>query len=342
MGLLAVSAVLLTMVSCAKSKAFIDFTMSERIIWPGPPEKPRIKYLWSLQRVSGGEGPGRLLRIIAGDPDYSNPDPTSSDLVVRPQGLFAGQDDILYIADPGASRVTIIDLKDMTSFNIKSAGIIPLASPIGVVADQKGTIYVTDAELKTVLVFNKNGKFMSNFEGAFERPTGIAITPAADTIYVADTWGHVVYVYGLDGKRRGTISKRGEDPGKLNYPTHVAVDRDGFLYVSDTLNFKVQIFTSSGTFIRSFGVIGDSYDTFDKIKGISVDSEGHIYIADSAQDMIKIYDREGRLLLFFGKKGHQYGMFSLPTGIYVDSRDRIFVADSQNRRIQAFKFLGGD
>jgi sugar lactone lactonase YvrE len=342
MGLLAVSAVLLTTASCAKSKAFIDFTMTERIIWPGPPEKPRVQYLWSLKRISGGEGPGRLLRIIAGDPDYSNPDPTSSDHVVRPQGLFAGQNDLLYIADPGASRVTITNLKDMTSFNINSAGIIPLASPIGVVSDLEGTIYVTDAELKTVLVFNKKGEFISSFEGAFERPTGIAINPSADTIYVADTWGHVIYVYGIDGKRRSTISKRGEDPGKLNYPTHVAVDKDGFLYVSDTLNFKVQIFTSSGKFIRSFGVIGDSFDTFDKIKGIAVDSEGHIYIVDSAQDMIKIYDREGRLLMFFGRKGHQYGMFSLPTGIYVDSMDRIFVADSQNRRIQAFKFLGGD
>jgi sugar lactone lactonase YvrE len=339
-GLLAVSAVLLTTASCANTKAFVDYTMSERIIWPGPPEKPRIKYLWSLQRISGGEGPGRLLRILAGEPGESDPDPTRSDRIVRPQGLFMGQDDILYIADPGASRVTVTDLKDMSSFNIMSAGIIPLASPIGVVADPEGTIYVTDAELKTVLVFSKKGKLMSYFEGEFERPTGIAINPSADTIYVADTWGHTIHVYGLDGKRRASISKRGEDPGKLNYPTHVAVDKDGFLYISDTLNFKVQIFTTSGEFISSFGVIGDSYDTFDKIKGISVDSEGHIYVADSAQDMIKIYDRNGRLLLFFGRKGQQYGMFSLPTGIYVDSRDRIFVADSQNRRIQAFKYLG--
>lgn len=341
-GLLAVSALLLTTLSCAKSKALIDFTMSERIIWPGPPEKPRIKYLWSLQRISGGEGPGKLLRIITGEPDFSGTDPKYSDFIVRPQGLFVGQDDVLYIADTGASRITVIDLKDMSSFNIINAGIVPLASPIGVVADPEGTIYVSDAELKTVLVFNKKGKYISHFEGEFKRPTGIAINPSADTIYVADTWEHVVHVYGLDGIRRRTISKRGEDPGKLNYPTHVAVNRDGFLHVSDTLNFKVQIFTSTGEFMNAFGVIGDSYETFDKIKGISVDSEGHIYIADSAQDMIKIYDREGNLLLFFGRKGDQFGTFSLPTGIYVDSRDRIFVADSQNRRIQAFQFLGGD
>jgi DNA-binding beta-propeller fold protein YncE len=339
-GLLAVLAVLLATASCAKSKAYIDYTMSGGIIWPGPPEKPRIKYLWNLQRISGGEGGGRLLRIIAGEPDDFDPDPKRSDRVVRPQGLFVDKEDVLYIADPGASRVTVTDLKDMSTFNIRSAGVVPLLSPIGVVADQEGTIYVTDAELKTVLVFNKKGKYMSHFEGEFERPTGIAINPSADTIYIADTWGHVVYVYGLDGKRRSKIGQRGENPGMLNYPTHVAVDRDGFLYVSDTLNFKVEIFTSSGTFLRSFGVIGDSYATFDKIKGIAVDSEKHIYVADSAQDMIKIFDEQGRLLLFFGKKGTFYGMFSLPTGIYIDENDRIFVADSKNRRIQAFKYLG--
>lgn len=341
-GLLAVLAVLLATASCARSKAYIDYTMSESIIWPGPPEKPRIKYLWSLQRVSGGEGPGRLLRIITGEPDHFDPDPKRSDHIVRPQGLFVGRDNVLYIADPGASRVTVADLNDMSSFNIQSAGIVPLLSPIGVVADPEGTIYVTDADLKAVLVFNKKGKYMSYFEGAFKRPTGIAISPSADTIYVADTWEHVIHVYGLDGKRRGTIGQRGEGPGMLNYPTHVAVDRDGFLYVSDTLNFKVQIFTGSGEFLRSFGVLGDSYNTFDKIKGIAVDSEGHIYVADSAQDMIKIYDGQGRLLLFFGSKGHRYGRFSLPTGIYIDERDRIFVSDSQNRRVQAFTFMGSN
>ena len=40
--------------SCAPSKAYFDRTAAEKIIWPGPPEKPRIQYLWSLSNLSAG------------------------------------------------------------------------------------------------------------------------------------------------------------------------------------------------------------------------------------------------------------------------------------------------
>jgi|Deesub1362A_J573_1020465.scaffolds.fasta_scaffold00004_409 DNA-binding beta-propeller fold protein YncE len=328
--------------SCVPSKARIDYTLSESIIWPGAPEKPRIKYLWSLRRVSGQESAGKFVRVLTGEDEFDVLVPQASNFLVSPHGVFVDDKEVLYITDPGASRVSVIDLKTMNSFNIESAGEVSLLSPIGVVAAPDGRIYVSDADLKKVAVFNKKGKFISFFEGQFNRPTGLAINPREGRIYVADTWAHLIYIYGLDGKRLDSIGGRGEEQGKLNYPTHLFVDKDGLLYVSDTLNFRVQIFTPTGKFLTAFGLIGDSYSTFDKIKGVAVDTEGHIYVVDAAQDMVKIYDRQGRLLLFFGRKGHFYGDFYLPAGIYIDTTDRIYVADSLNRRIQVFQFLGGD
>lgn len=329
-------------VACAPSKAAVDYSMSESIIWPGPPEKPRIKYLWSLQKITGGEGPSRFLKFVIGEIDYDISDPRFADILVSPHGVFVSDEEVLYIADSGARRVTVINLKNMDSFNILDAGSLPLLTPIGVVADSSGLIYVTDADLGKVAVFNGKGKFQRFLEGKFKRPTGIAINTSEGVLYVADTWGHVIYKYSLKGGRLGSVGLRGEGPGMLNYPTHIALDRDGNLYVSDTLNFKIQIFSPTGRFLRAFGLIGDTFDTFDKIKGISVDSEGNIYVVDSAQDMVKIFDSEGRLLLFFGEKGRSYGKFYLPSGIYLDRTDRIFVTDSLNNRLQVFQFLGGD
>ena len=329
-------------VSCAPSKGAIDYTMSGGIVYPGPPEKPRIKYLWSFWRVSGGGGQSKFIRFVAGDIGYDASAPQYSDVLVAPHGVFVDDREVLYVADPGAGRVSVINLKSMDSFNIKSAGRVSLATPIGVVVSPDGRIYVSDADLAKVAVFNKKGKFMKFLAGDFKRPTGLAINAAEELMYVADTWEHMVYVYGFDGTRKGSIGQRGEGPGKLNYPTHISVDADGVLYVSDTLNFRVQMFSPSGKFLNSFGVIGDSYGTFDKIKGIAVDTEGHIYVVDSAQDMVKIYNKEGELLLFFGKKGRYYGDFNLPAGIYIDANDRIYVADSMNMRLQVFQFLGGD
>jgi DNA-binding beta-propeller fold protein YncE len=332
----------MSLASCAKSRAAIDYTMTEGIIWPGPPERPRIKYLWSLQRVSGGEGMSKMLRYITGDTGFEVNDPRASNLLIRPHGIYVDKSDNLYIVDTGVPRVSVVNLTNMNSFNIDSAGKLPLLSPIGVVADLDGRIYITDAGYRTVMVFNGKGKLVSSFDGDFRRPTGIAINHDEGAIYVADTWAHAIYIYGLDGRRRGVIGSRGEGPGKLNYPTHISVGGDGFLYVSDTLNFRVQVFTGKGEFINAFGLIGDSYNTFDKIKGIALDSEGHVYVADSAQDMIKIYNNKGQMLLYFGGKGSGYGYFSLPTGIFIDDSDRIFVSDSLYRRIQVFQFLGGD
>lgn len=328
--------------SCVPSKAAIDRTMSESIIWPGPPEKPRIQYLWSLRFVTGGEKGSRFMKLVAGEVQHDISDPQQSDTLISPHGVFVDQRQNLYIADPGAGRVSVINLETMDSFNITHAGSYPLAAPIGVVASPDGRIFVSDADLATVAVFNEKGKFIEFLEGEFKRPTGLALDAGRGIVYVADTWAHTIYKYGLDGTRMGSIGHKGEKPGELHYPTHIYADSEGLLYVADTLNFRIQIFGPDGTLVKAFGVIGDSYDTFDKVKGIAVDTEGHIYVTDSAQNMVKIFDREGRLLLFFGEPGRFYGQFDLPAGIFIDSRNRIYVADNMNMRLQAFQFLGGD
>jgi DNA-binding beta-propeller fold protein YncE len=319
--------------------AQIDYTLGGGIRWPGPPEQARIQYLWSLQRVSGAETRGVLGRLVAGEEDPLE-DPRSSGLLNRPQGLFVDERNVLYVADPGAYRVSVVNLDTLESFHITKWGDRDLFSPVGVAANPEGRIFVTDAELGTVLVFDPQGKFVKAFVGRFERPTGIAISPATGRVYVADTWGHMVYVHDTEGRRLMSFGGRGEEPGRLNYPTHLALDRDGRLYVSDSLNFRVQVFSPAGEYLASFGSLGDTFRDFEKIKGIGVDGEGHVYVADSAQDMVKIFNREGQLLLFFGSRGSFYGRFFLPTGIFVDRRDRIFVSDSLNRRIQVFQFLG--
>lgn len=324
---------LLIISSCAHQRALIDYSMQGGIIWPGPPEEPRIKYLWSLQKIMGAEK--SLLRYIAGDMEYNPSDPRSSGILLSPRGLYVDSKDTLYVADQGAMRVVVINLSDGESFLITKMGRADLISPISVVASKDGRIYISDSELKKVGIYTQKGKFIKEFEGQMKRPTGLAIS--LNRIYVVDTWAHKVYIYDLEGRRLGEFG--GE--GVLNYPTFIAVDKDGNIYLSDTLNFSVKIFTPMGKPIGEFGVIGDSYATFDKIKGIAVDTEGHIYIVDSIKDMIQIYDREGRLLLFFGKEGSYYGDLRLPSGIYIDSKNRIFVSDSLNMRVQAFQFLGG-
>jgi DNA-binding beta-propeller fold protein YncE len=328
--------------SCAPSKAFIDQSASGQIIWPGPPDPPRIKFLWSISQISGSvEGRRGFLDFLAGGIQDDVTDPRTSNVLMRPFAVFADAREKLYIADPGAARVTVVDLKTSDVLNIQQAGKDDLVSPTGVAADGTGRIFIVDSVLAKVFVMDEKGALVSTFRGDFQRPTCIAIDQKTQTLYVSDTLEHAIFIYSPDGKRLGKIGSWGSGPGELNFPTHLFVDSNGLLYVTDAMNFRVQIFGPDGKVVGSVGTQGDSAATLDKIKGVAADREGHIYVVDSIQDTVKIFDRQGRLLLYFGEKGDRYGEFWLPSGIFIDSRDVIYVADTYNMRVQAFQYIGG-
>jgi DNA-binding beta-propeller fold protein YncE len=330
----------LLMAGCAPPKAFIDTSGMGKIVWPGPPEKPRIKYLWSITQVAkSAAGKRGLADFLAGDVAGDVTDPRTSNVLVRPYAVFVDAKKRLYVADPGAGRVTVIDLKTGDALNIFEAGKDELMAPVGVVADRAGRIYVSDSELKKVLAFDAEGNYLYRFEGDFKRPTCMAIDTKNSIVYVADTLADTIYLYDLSGKRVGSFGHRGVLPGEFNFPTHLFVDANGLLYVTDAMNFRVQIFGRDGKFLRTFGSIGDAHGNLDKPKGVAADSHGNVYVVDSIKDTVKVFDREGKLLLFFGDKGMNLGQFWLPAGIFIDSRNMIYVADPYNMRVQAFQLV---
>jgi DNA-binding beta-propeller fold protein YncE len=335
--------ILLMICSCAPPKAYLDQTYRGQILWPGPPEKPRISYLWSITQVAAtAEGRRSLSDFLSGDVTGDVTDPRSSNVFLRPSAVYVDSADRLYVADPAALRVNVIDLKTHEVMTIAETKEEELRSPVGVVADAEGRIYVSDSILKKVLVFDKKGAYLSQFEGDFQRPTSLAIDLIRREVYVADTADNKIYRYTTGGKRISGFGTHGFAAGELYYPSHLFVDKEGLLYVNDAMNSRVQIFTPEGTFLRTIGRRGTGRGDLDKPKGIAVDRHGNVYVADSLQDTVKIFDKQGDLLLFFGEKGQNPGQFWLPSGIFVDAKDIIYVADTYNMRIQAFQFLGED
>lgn len=327
--------VIVAFASCAPVyRAHIDYSMSGGILWPGKPERPRIKYLWSIYSLAPETS---FVEFLAGGGDPL--DPKTSLTLLGPYSVYF-ENDRLYIADPGAMRVTVVNIKTMDVLQLGVSGRGELDYPVCMVTDKTGNIYVTDSVLNKVFIYDRDGKFIRNFSNInFQRPTGIAYDRERDIIYVVDTLEHKVYGIDSNGGVRMSFGKRGEGDGEFNYPTHITVDKDGRVYVSDTLNFRIQCFDRQGRFIFKFGTQGDSFDRFTMPKGVATDSEGNIYVVDAGQEMVKIFDRNGRLLLFFGEKGKDRGMFWIPSGIFIDRDDKIYVADTYNQRVQVFQLL---
>jgi DNA-binding beta-propeller fold protein YncE len=310
------------------------------LVWPLPPEAPRIRYLSAYYGSTDftTKKPGLWKRALLGNAV----DLTPADMFVKPYAVAVAPDGRIYASDTAARRVFVIDPDRRTFGAIGDNGSASLSKPVGVAVDSAGLVLVSDATLRRVLAFDPAGAFVRaiGVEGDLDSPSGLAIDRARRLLYVVDSGRHHVVAYSLaDGSRVRTIGGRGGDDGQFNYPTNVCVDRAGRLYVADTLNFRVQIFDANGAFVRQFGTLGDAPGTFNRPKGIAVDSEGHIYVADSAFANVQIFDANGQLLLFVGHGGAEDGEFSLPAGLYIDARDRLLVADQGNSRLQVFQYV---
>ncbi len=309
------------------------------LVWPQPPERARIRFIRVVARPQDlGIRPSfwkRLGEIIVGKEE---------EWLIRPTGVVAAEN-VIYVADPGAQALWRLDLQAGRFQRIEKARQERLVSPVAVCLGQGDRIYLADSYLAKVFVYDAGGKLMGTIaDPNLRRPAAVAYDGSRDRLYVADSLAHRVWIFGADGRPAGAIGQRGAGNGEFNFPTQLAVDRDGVVYVTDTLGFRIQMFNADGSFAGLFGRHGDSSGEFASPKGVGIDSEGHVYVVDALFDAVQIFDRRGRYLLTFGERGIARGQFWLPSGLYIDKRDRIYVADAYNQRVQIFEYLpsGGD
>lgn len=310
----------------------------EHIFWPPPPDEPRIEYIQSITTPDDiGISKGffkRVWEFIAG--------PERMDMTVTPFGVTTDNSGRLYVTDTALRAVHVFDQKKRKYNRLEGDKSIRFEWPIGVASDKEGNIYVTDSALNRVFVFSDNGKYLRDIgkKGAFMRPTGIAVDRDAGLLYIMDTIAHCVHVYTAGGQHKFSFGKNGKAAGEFNFPTSIAVGRDGNLYALDSMNLRVQIFDRAGRFLYKFGALGDSTGNFARPRSIALDLDGNIYVVDALFNAVQIFDKKGRLLLVFGRGGDMGGQFTLPAGIYIDGADnKIYVADSYNSRVQVFRYI---
>jgi DNA-binding beta-propeller fold protein YncE len=308
------------------------------LFWPPAPAQPRIAFVETISRpADAGIERGffrRLVDFVFGARD---------ERLVRPMAVVSDQD-MLFVADPGARGVHRFDRRGGDYAVIRRAKDEPLPSPVGLARGAAGEIYVSDSELRAIFVIRPGTKVATpvRLAAALAQPTGLAYDAASARLFVADTAAHCVRVFDRDGSLAATIGQRGTDNGEFNFPTLLWRTPQGRLYVTDAMNFRVQMFDEGGNFIGKFGGAGDGTGDLPREKGVASDRYGHIYIVDSLFHAVQIFDESGQLLLSLGALGHGRGEFWLPTGIFIGDDDRIYVADSYNRRVQVFRYLGGD
>lgn len=324
-------------VSCQsdRSPAFSLTTPSEKLVWPQPPDPPRIAYVGAIRSPKDfGHRPGTkqwLRRMLVG---------TQTVALIKPVALARNESGLLVVADTGVPTVHFFDVDERKHWVPKRKYREVFRSPVGVAVTDDGTVYVADSVLRHVVVLSRKGEIIGRIgEGTLSRPTGIALSRDQSSIHVVDTLANQVMTFDREGYLLGSFGQRGDEPGQFNFPTHLSVTREGNLCVSDSLNFRIQIFRPDGELVTHFGHAGTGAGRFVRPKGVGVDTFGNIYAVDAAFENVQVFDATGRLLLAFGTAGKGPGEFTLPSGICVDSTNTIWVADSFNQRVLVFRLV---
>ena len=253
--------------------------------------------------------------------------------------------------------------------------------PRAVAIDSNNRIFVTEGiSLRSharISVFSERGEFLTCFSHQDMRELwGIAIH--GDNLYVTDTEVHSIFHFKIETDfplvaKRGT---KGQQVGRFNKPSNLAVSNNGDVYVTDDGNNRVQILNSSILHPRTLTPqriesLRDIKLTADEVyvlcldnpcvhvfshagerlrslvsRGVQMQVTSSLFFClDSAENIIisdwshriKIFTKEGNLLTTIGERGHQAGMFIYPIGLAITKElNLVVVSENSNSVLQIF------
>lgn len=310
---------------------------SERVVWPFPPEKPRIEYVRSIASTNDVEsGWRRFWSSISGKRPVA---------VFNPTAIAMGPDDRVYVSLSTSGTVLAFDLTKGVGYRVAAEEGHKPKLPYGIAVDGAGNLYVGDQGENVVWAYDAKGKFVRQIgKGMLERPTGLAFDRQRRMLYVVNgghgtSMRHQIEVFDPDGRHLRTIGKRGEGPGEFNFPSSVVVAPDGRLFVADTGNFRVQVFSPDGDFVTMFGSVGEAPGQFGKPKGLAFDSFGNLYVVDGQVGIVQMFSPSFRPLMFFGGAANRPEFMYAPNGIAIDSQNRIFVSDFGFNHVNEYRLF---
>ena len=204
-----------------------------------------------------------------------------------------------------------------------------LGDPADLAVDSRDRIYVGSRGNHPVLIFDRDGNFVSCWgEGYFIDPHGMFIGPD-DSVYVTDGQTHTVEKLTLGGEflnlRLGTRNRATdiEDQVPFNKPTSLSIGPTGDIFVCNGYgNFLVHKFSPTGELLKTWGGYGDGPGQFALPHKLDVDRHGTVYVCDRNNDRIQMFNSDGKFI-------DMWTDFHWPHDIYIDRKNDIaYVVES--------------
>jgi DNA-binding beta-propeller fold protein YncE len=319
----------------------IDIT---KLVWPPPPEQPRIKYLGQyageLELIGKKQAKGGLLERLAG----VNITVEERARMIKPYSVAIDSKGRILVIDTPQHVVFVFDIEGKKLKFMGDTAPASLDSPVGVAVDEEDRVFVSDSKAHQLTCFDSGGKVVAVFGAKdLQRPAGMAVDNALRRLYVADVAAKRIVVFDLDSLKFlryfAELKDKKHAESALANPNSIAIDPDGLIYVTDAIVPRVLVYDTDGNFVRSWGKRGDGPGMFGRPKGIAIDTDGHVYVADSQTNRLQVFSPEGKPLLMFGGTGWGPAQFMLMAGVASDSQNRIVIVDQVPPRIQVFRYI---
>ena len=278
------------------------------------------------------------------------------------------------VQDAGHYTVTITNPNGtLTSspVTLTVAAAVSFVSPVGIVADASGNLFVSDtddhtiwkvtpANVKTLLAGGSGlpGSADGSGSAARFRNPGCLALDAAGNVLVADTGNHTIRRIALDG----TVTTLAGSPGvagavdavgslaRFNAPFGLAVTGTGGVYISDSQNHTIRFMAANGTVSTYAGMAGLPGGTngspasaqFNQPNGLALAPNGTLYVADYGNSCVRAISPSAGVTTFAGQSGtHGFidangtaALFYQPVGIAVDSGGVLWLTDTHNHAIR--------
>ena len=194
-------------------------------------------------------------------------------------------------------------------------------------------------------------------DGLFRQPTDVA-WDSDDNIYISD---------GYTNSRVAKFDKRGnwvkswgsrgsggphadENPGQLNTPHNIGIDRQNNIYVADRGNRRIQVFDTDGKFLRMIhlsvpydkkrhpvlGNLGANPPDETAPWTICITNGPTQYLYTTDQEPGRLYKLtlDGKIVGMLGESGRDVKQFNWVHAVACPSEDVVFLADMNNWRVQ--------
>ncbi len=159
--------------------------------------------------------------------------------------LYLDKQENLYVVDSGNRKILILDkdLKLVTQVGTEKKARLQITS---VACDNSGKVFVADGLSSGILVFDKKGKFLFNFEKSsledrFWKSQGIFLD-LKNRVWAIDGSSAGFRIYDTNGNLLQKIDSADSGSYRFFFPIQIAIDKYGLLYLLQQGKNQIEIF----------------------------------------------------------------------------------------------------